>query len=49
VAVEMGIERPVDDTHAALAELCFNPVMTKGFADHWVHCRTSLAIGSKEQ
>jgi hypothetical protein len=47
--VEMGIESPVDDTHAALAELCFNPVMAKGLTDHWVHFRTSLPSGSKGQ
>jgi hypothetical protein len=40
--VKMGIEGPVHNAHAALTELCFNPVMAKSLADHRVHLRTSL-------
>src|SRR5205085_1006255 len=32
--VEMRIEGPVDHAHSAFTELCFNPVMAEGLADH---------------
>jgi len=45
----MRIEGPVDHTHSAFTELCFNPVMAKGLAESAVEQLLGRPIGADEE